>query len=147
MERGNHTLWHPLSAGKVVELLGVNGSTGLSTAEVLRRQKKFGPNRVTARRETPAWLTFLQQFNQPLVYVLLLACGVTAFLGEWVDSSVIFGVVLINAIVGFLQEFKAEKAIAALTQLIATEATVRRDGRQQRVHSAHLVPGDVVALS
>jgi cation-transporting P-type ATPase F len=117
-----------------------------SADEVRRRQEKFGPNRVTATRGTPAWRKFLQQFNQPLVCILLLACGVTAFLGEWVDSAVIFGVVLINAVVGFLQEAKAEKAIEALARMITTEATVRRDGRQQRIHSEELVPGDVVTL-
>ena len=72
--------------------------------------------------------------------------AVTAFLGEWVDSSVIFGVVLINAVVGFLQEAKAEKAIGALAKMIATEATVRRDGEKLRVPSEQLVPGDVVLL-
>ena len=97
-------------------------------------------------RGTPAWLKFLRQFNQPLVYILLVAVGVTAFLGEWVDSSVIFGVVFINAIVGFLQEAKAEKAIAALAKMVATETTVRRDGSKRRVHSERLVPGDIVLL-
>lgn len=111
-----------------------------------RRQKESGPNRVTARRGIPPWLKFLKQFNQPLVYILLVAVGVTAFLGEWVDSSVIFGVVLINAIVGFLQEAKAEKAIEALAKMVATETTVRRDNGKQRIHSEELVPGDVVLL-
>jgi Ca2+-transporting ATPase len=114
--------------------------------EVRRRHKEFGPNRITARRGTSGWIKFLSQFNQPLVYILLLAVGVTAFLGEWVDSSVIFGVVIINAIVGFLQEAKAEKAIEALAKMVATETTVRRDGRKLRLHSEQLVPGDVVLL-
>jgi len=138
--------WHQLPSEEVVGLLNVNLSTGLSAEEVARRQKSFGPNRVTARRGTPAWMKFLKQFNQPLVYILLLAVGVTAFLREWVDSSVIFGVVVINAIVGFLQEAKAEKAIEALAKMVATETTVRRDGRKQRIHSEQLVPGDVVLL-
>jgi cation-transporting P-type ATPase F len=138
--------WHQSSAEDVAQFLDVTLSTGLSVDEVLRRQQKYGPNRVTARRSTPAWLKFLKQFNQPLVYILLLAVGVTAFLGEWVDSSVIFGVVLINAVVGFLQEAKAEKAIEALAKMVATETTVRRDGRKFRIHSEQLVPGDVVLL-
>jgi Ca2+-transporting ATPase len=121
-------------------------STGLSGDEAARRRKDFGPNRVTARRGTPAWMKFLRQFNQPLVYILLFAVGVTAFLGEWVDSSVIFGVVFINAMVGFLQEAKAEKAIEALAKMVTTETTVRRDGRKLRLHSEELVPGDVVLL-
>src|SRR5688572_15525194 len=139
-------VWHQLPSEEVAQFLEVNSSTALSADEVCRSQTELGPNRVTARPVTPAWLKFLQQFNQPLVYTLLLAVGVTAFLGEWVDSSVIFGVVLINAVVGFLQEAKAEKAIEALAQMIATEATVRRDGQKLRVHSEELVPGDVVLL-
>jgi cation-transporting ATPase F len=146
MKDKNDKPWHQLSVEDVVGILGVELSSGLSAEEVLRRQKEFGPNRATARRGTPAWLKFLQQFNQPLVYILLLAVGVTAFLGEWVDSSVIFGVVFINAIVGFLQEAKAEKAIEALAKMVATETTVRRDGRKLRLHSEQLVPGDVVLL-
>lgn len=139
-------VWHQLPASEVTQFLDVNLSTGLSAEEVARRQKEHGPNRVTARRGTPTWLKFLKQFNQPLVYILLVAVGVTAFLGEWVDSSVIFGVVFINAIVGFLQEAKAEKAIEALAKMVATETTVLRDGRKLRVHSEQLVPGDVVLL-
>jgi len=138
--------WHQLPVEKVVEFLGVNPSTGLSAEEVRRRQKEFGPNRVTVRRGTPGWIKFLQQFNQPLVYILLIAVAVTAFLGEWIDSSVIFGVVLINAIVGFLQEAKAEKAIGALAKMLPVETTVRRDGSKRRIRSEELVPGDVVLL-
>ena len=146
MEKLKDKPWHQLHPEEVVQFLGVELAAGLASGEVRKRQKEFGPNRVTAWRGTPTWVKFLQQFNQPLVYVLLLAVGVTAFLGEWVDSSVIFGVVIINAIVGFLQEAKAEKAIEALAKMVATETTVRRDGRKLRVHSEELVPGDVVLL-
>ena len=139
-------VWHELPAEAAAAQLESDPATGLATDEVARRQKEFGPNRVTARRGTPAWLRFLQQFHQPLVYILLAAVGVTASLGEWVDSSVILGVVVLNAIFGFLQEAKAGKAIEALARMIATETTVRRDGRTQRVHSEGLVPGDVVLL-
>ena len=138
--------WHQFHIEEALRLLEVDVAKGLSDAEVKRRQLKFGPNRVTARRGTPAWRKFLQQFNQPLVYILLLAGAVTAFLGEWVDSTVISGVVLVNAIVGFLQEAKAEKAIEALAKMVGTESTVRRDGEKRRVRSEDLVPGDVVLL-
>ncbi|HXJ60613.1 MAG TPA: cation-transporting P-type ATPase [Verrucomicrobiae bacterium] len=140
----NH--WHQLESEEVVRLLDVDLRAGLSEAEAKRRLEKFGYNIVRPRRGTPAWRTLFQQFNQPLVYILLVAAGVTAFLGEWVDSSVILGVVLVNAMVGFLQEAKAEKAIEALSRMVVTEAAVRRDGHQQRVHSEALVPGDVVLL-
>ena len=138
--------WHHVHSAEVLRLLGVEVAKGLAADEVARRQKEFGPNRVTARRGTPAWLKFLRQFNQPLVYILIAAVGVTASLGEWVDSSVILGVVVVNAIFGFLQEAKAEQAIEALARMVVTEITVRRDGRTQRVHSEGLVPGDVVLL-
>ena len=101
---------------------------------------------MSSKRGTPAWLKFLQQFHQPLVYIMLVAVGVTASLGEWVDAAVIGAIVLINAIVGFLQETKAETAIEALAKMIVTEATVRREGKKQRVASESLVVGDVVLL-
>jgi len=138
--------WHHVHSAEVLRLLEVEVGNGLTSEEIKRRQAKFGPNVVRPRRGTPAWLKFVQQFNQPLVYILLLAVGVTAFLREWVDSSVILGVVIFNAIVGFLQEAKAEKAIEALARMVATETTVRRDGHKLRVHSGQLVPGDVVLL-
>ena len=138
--------WHHLHGEEVLRLLGVDLETGLTVAEVKRRQTQFGLNRIAARAGTPLWRQLLNQFNQPLVYILLAAVVVTALLGEWVDSSVILAVVLLNAMVGFVQEAKAGKAIAALAQAVTTEASVRRDGRKQRVHSDQLVPGDVVLL-
>lgn len=126
--------------------LRTDGERGLDEAEVTLRQEEYGMNVVTARGGTPGWKRFLLQFHQPLLYLLLLAAGVTAFLQEWVDSFVIFGVVLVNAIIGFIQESKAEKAVEALSNLVVTEATVRREGRRQRVPSAQLVPGDIVLL-
>ncbi|HMO64458.1 MAG TPA: HAD-IC family P-type ATPase, partial [Verrucomicrobiota bacterium] len=136
--------WHALAADAAAGRLQVDAAHGLGAAEVARRQREHGPNRMTARRGRPAWQRFLLQFHAPLLYILLAAVAVTAFLGEWVDSAVIFAVVLINAVVGFLQEAKAEQAIAALSRLLVTRATVRRDGRRQRVPAEELVPGDVV---
>jgi Ca2+-transporting ATPase len=147
MKSAASSSWHQLHGEEVLRLLEVDLRTGLAADEVKRRQTKFGPNHFTIQRGTPSWLKFLQQFNQPLVYILLLAAGVTAFLGGAVDASVIVAVVLVNAMVGFLQETKAEKAIEALAGLVVTETTVRRDGRQQRVRSESLVPGDVVMLA
>lgn len=146
MEQFKDKAWHQLSPEEVLKLLKVAVAAGLSAEEVRERQTEFGLNQMTARRGTPAWVKFLQQFNQALVYILLAATGVSALLGEWVDAAVIFAVVLINAIVGFVQEAKAEQAIAALARMVRTEATVRRAGAKQRVPSAELVPGDVVLL-
>ena len=138
--------WHQLQAEQVVRLLEVDLKTGLSAEAVKHRQQKYGLNRIAARPGMPSWLQFLRQFNQPLVYILLAAVIITALLGAWVDSAVILAVVLLNALVGWLQEAKAGKAIAALSQMVATETNVRRDGRTQRIHSEQLVPGDVVLL-
>ncbi len=139
-------LWHEMDKDLTANRLDVDPARGLSLDEVRKRQASFGLNQMTARPGTPAWIKFLQQFNQALVYILLAATLVSALLGEWVDAAVIFGVVFVNAIVGFVQEFKAERAIEALASMVRTEATVRRGGRKQRVPSAELVPGDVVLL-
>lgn len=121
--------WHSLSAPEIARDFSVDPEAGFSADAAAERQRRFGLNRITARKGVPPWVQFLQQFNQPLVYILLAAVAVTAVLGEWVDSAVILGVVLINAIVGFLQEAKAEKAIASLSSLVTTEATVRRQAQ------------------
>ncbi len=138
--------WHQLEASEVTLLLRSDPQTGLSLREAADRLEHYGPNAVSQRRGVPAWKRFLLQFNQPLVYILLIASGVTAVLHEWVDSCVIFGVVVINAIVGYLQEAKAERAIEALSRLVRTYVTVRRGGRKLRIPSAEVVPGDVVLL-
>ncbi|MDD5482419.1 MAG: cation-transporting P-type ATPase [Kiritimatiellae bacterium] len=142
----HETRWHQLPAEEAARRLEVNFQEGLSAEETQRRRAEYGLNQMTARRGTPAWLKFIQQFNQALVYILLAAAAVSAAMGEWVDAAVIFGVVIVNAIVGFIQEFKAERAIEALAKMVRTEATVRRAGRKQRVPSAELVPGDIVLL-
>jgi len=135
-----------LEIREVAGRLGTDETSGLDAGEVARRIELHGPNLVTAKSGAPPWLRFLLQFHQPLVYILLAAGAITAFLGEYVDSAVIFGVVIINAIVGFIQEAKAEKAIEALSRMVVTAATVRRGGRKLRIPSAELVPGDVVLL-
>jgi Ca2+-transporting ATPase len=139
--------WHHLPEREVTELLGSHPETGLTAAETVERQRRFGPNEITARPPRSAWVRFLLQFHQPLIYLLLAATAITAVLQEWVDAGVIFGVVLVNAIVGFLQEAKAENAIAALARVVTTEATVVRDRAKRRIPSRELVPGDVVLLA
>ena len=138
--------WFVLESDEVLEKLGVNLQSGLSEEEARKRKAKYGANLIPKRkRKTPIEL-FLQQFNQPLVYILLVASIITAFLNEWVDSSVIFGVVFVNAVVGYLQESKALKAIDALAKAVASEATVLREGKKKRIPAAELTLGDVVYL-
>ena len=138
--------WHELPEPEVVRLLESDQANGLTQAEVEARLRQFGQNEMTAQKRMSEWMRFLLQFAQPLMYILLLASAVTFVLGEYVDSAVIFGVTFVNALVGFLQESKAGKAIEALSKMVLTEATVRRDGRKQRVNSVNLVPGDIVLL-
>lgn len=138
--------WHHLSVQETAERLHCDPDTGLATKEVRQRQDEFGPNQLTPDTGTRPWIRFLQQFNQPLLYILLVAGAITLLLQDWLDAGVIFAVVLINAIVGYIQEAKAEHAMEALAESIVTEATVIRDGKQQQRPADQLVPGDLVRL-
>ncbi len=94
--------WYSLRVPEVAQRLESNFETGLSLAQVEGRHTRFGPNQLVGKPRKSAWMRFLQQFNQPLLYILLAAGVVTAFLQEWVDSGVIFAVTIINAIIGFV---------------------------------------------
>ncbi|HOX06087.1 MAG TPA: cation-transporting P-type ATPase [Planctomycetota bacterium] len=138
--------WHALAAAAAVEAHGADPERGLSAEEVRRRLERHGPNLLTPRQGRGPLVRFLLQFHQPLVYILLAAALVTALLREWVDCSVILGVVLVNSAVGFLQESRARNALAALARTMKTGAAVLRDGRRLVVDAAELVPGDLVLL-
>jgi cation-transporting P-type ATPase F len=138
--------WHHLSVAQTAELLDTDAEEGLDLFAVKHRRQRHGPNEITPRKGQSAWLRFLLQFHQPLIYILLAAGAVTIYLREWVDAAVIFCVVLLNAVIGYLQESKAVAALKALAQTMTTEATVVRAGERLRVPAAELVPGDLVAL-
>ncbi len=138
--------WHHCPAEEVTALLTTHPDRGLSLFEAKHRLENFGPNMVTAKKQKGPLIRFLLQFHQPLVYILLAAALTTLILQEWVDSSVIFGVVIVNAIIGFIQESKAEKAIESLKQMMTTQATVMRDGKWMQIDSIHLVLGDIVRI-
>lgn len=139
--------WHELDRDKVAHLLNGDLSSGLTLEEAIDRQSQFGLNELQGKPGKPMWLRFLLQYNQPLLYILLAAGLIKAWLGEWVNACVIWGVTTINATIGFIQESKAEGAIAALAKAVTTEAMVVRDGKKQRVSSTELVPGDIVLLA
>ena len=141
---GKH--WHHLPADEVIGLLDGDKEKGLDLFEVETRQKHFGPNAITGKKGRGPLLRLLLQFHQPLIYILLAAGTVTALLQEWVDSGVIFGVVLVNAFIGFVQEAKAVKAIEALARTMTTEATILRAGEKRRISSTEVVPGDIILL-
>ncbi len=139
---------HQLHSAEALRFLEVDETTGLTTAEARKRLESYGSNTIDMRQNTSVWLTFLQQFRQPrpLVIILLVAGAVAFYLGEIIDSAVIFSVVLLNAVIGCLQETKAAKAVEALARLVVTETTVRRDGLEASIRSEEIVPGDVVLL-
>ena len=142
-----HTSWHALSAADALIRHEVVADQGLGEEEAAARLLRHGPNRLREQTGRSAMARFLSQFKEPLVLVLIGSGIVTSALGEWVDSSVIFGVVVVNAVIGYLQEGKAEAALAALARAVATQVTVLRGGRRRRMDAVHLVPGDVVWLS
>ena len=137
---------HALAAHEVLLLLGTDPQRGLSMGEAGERLDRFGPNVLPHAKADGPGRRFVRQFQHPLIYVLV-AAGVTALaLGEVVDSVVIFGVVLLNSVIGFLQESKAEAALDALRAMVRTAARVIRDGSPRTVRSDELVPGDLVRL-
>ncbi|SFK85806.1 HAD-IC family P-type ATPase [Streptomyces pini] len=137
---------HGLPVHEVVLLLGTDPDRGLAGDEAARRLDRFGPNTLPAAARGGPLLRALRQFHHPLIYILIAAGAVTAALGESVDSAVIFAVVLVNALVGFVQESKAEAALDSLRSMVRTTARVMRDGREHAVPSEDLVPGDLVLV-
>ncbi len=137
---------HELPVHEVVLLLETDADDGLSKSEAADRLERFGPNVLPHIGRHGPLLRFLLQFHHPLLYVLLAAGATTALLGEVVDASVIMAVVVINAIIGFLQESRAERALEALVAMVQTQATVVRGGEKRRLPSVEIVPGDLILL-
>ena len=138
--------WHSLTAEQVAELLQTDPNQGLSLSEANNRLQKFGENTMSVKKEKSPVISFLLQLKQPLVLILIVAGSITALLQEWVDTGVIFGVVVVNAVVGFVQEYKAGKAIQALARIVTSENVVIRNGEKIRLLSREIVPGDVVQV-
>ena len=138
--------WHAWTHDEIAAYHEVDAAVGLDEAMAQARLDRHGPNRPQSQPPRSAARRLLDQVLQPLVLVLIAAGAVTAFLGEWADAGVILGVVVVNAVIGFIQEGKAESALAALARVVATETTVLRGGRKHRIDAVHLVPGDVVHL-
>ncbi|MEX2571109.1 MAG: HAD-IC family P-type ATPase [Gemmatimonadota bacterium] len=138
--------WHTLPVGEVERLLETSPD-GLTEEEAAARLARFGPNEVETERETPWWKLALHQFTDPLIYILLAAALVTLLLRDYIDAGVILTVVLLNAVIGFVQERRAQRAMRALARLSAPSAEVVRDGSPREIPSRELVPGDVIVLT
>lgn len=138
--------WHSLEADEIVELFESDAGDGLGPLSIKHCEEFFGKNELQEKKRSSKLKIFFLQFHNALLYILLASSLVTGFLGEWVDSGVIFGVVIINVIVGYIQEVKAREAIDSLKQMMQTQALVVRDANKIIISSIDLVPGDIVLL-
>lgn len=137
--------WHAQTAEQVRLALEVPVD-GLNAEQVSRRLKEYGANVLTGSKPRPMWVRLLAQFNNTLIYVLMVAVLVTAVLGHWLDAGVIFAVVLFQGIIGFIQEGRAEQALVAIRHLLAPRAMVMRAGERKQINASELVPGDILLL-
>ena len=138
--------WHTRTAPQALAALQ-SSAEGLSQAEAEHRLATHGPNRLAEAPTPSALMRLLRQFNNVLLYVLMAAATVTAFMGHWVDTGVIAAVVVLNAVIGFVQEGKAEAALQAIRHMLSPHAVVLRNGHPTDLDAAQLVPGDVVQLA
>ncbi len=138
--------WHHIPFEEVANLFNVKIENGLDLFEVERRFEHFGPNLIQGKESLTIIEIFFQQLNQPLVYILLIAGLVTLLLGEWVDSLVIMSVVAVNAVMGFIQEYRAFNTLESLKKTINMITSVVRSGKEVNVDASGLVPGDIVIL-
>jgi Ca2+-transporting ATPase len=139
-------VWHTLHQEALTVALGASLSTGLTERDAADRLAHFGENRLAEAQPRPLWLKFLDQFKNFLVIVLLFAAALAWTIGEMKDAVVILLVVVLNAGLGFYQEYRAERTLAALKGMLAAHARVRRAGQVQEIEAVFLVPGDIVLL-
>src|SRR6478736_4224233 len=138
--------WHAAAVDDVVKRLATDIGKGLAANEASTRLQKYGPNRLPEGKKRGPFMRFLSQFNNILVYVLLGAGFTKLMLNLWVDAAIIFGVVILNALLGFFQEGKAEKALESIRNMLSAEARTLRGGETRMIAAEQLVPGDIVLL-
>lgn len=139
-------MWFSKTKERVLEELNVNPTTGLTTEEVNSRLEKYGENKLKGKKKKSVISLFLEQLKDMLIYVLLGATAITILIGEYVDAAIILLVVILNAVIGVVQEYKAEKAIEALQKMTTPKSLVRRDGEVKEINSEEIVPGDIVII-
>lgn len=139
-------MWFSKSQSEVVKEFGVNPANGLSGAEAKARLEKYGFNKLKGKPKKSILSLFLSQLKDMLIYVLLASAVITFIIGEIADSVIIMIVVILNAVIGVIQEYKAEKAVEALQKMTTPKSVVRRDGSIQEINSEEVVPGDIVIL-
>ncbi len=139
--------WHAREAESVLRVWETSAQQGLSHEAAARRLARYGENRLPTSKKTNPLVRFFRHFNNLLIYVLLIASVVTLLLQHWLDAGVIIGVVFINALIGFIQEGKAERALDAIRNMLSHEATVLRSGQKVTLAAEQLVPGDIILLN
>ncbi|MDF2511760.1 MAG: ATPase [Herbinix sp.] len=139
-------MWFMKSKDEVLQEFGVNDKVGLSEAEAKRRLEQYGLNKLKGKPKKSILSLFLSQLKDMLIYVLVAAAVITMVIGEYTDSIIILLVIILNATIGVIQEFKAEKAVEALQKMTTPKALVRRDGKAVEINSEEVVPGDIVLL-
>src|SRR5262249_20460950 len=138
--------WHAMPSDEVAKQLATSWEKGLDADEASTRLQKYGPNRLPEGKKRGPFMRFVSQFNNILVFVLLGAGFIKLMLNLWVDASIIFSVVVLNAVLGFVQEGKAEKALDSIRNMLSAEARTTRDGETRMISAEDLVPGDIVLL-
>jgi len=138
--------WHRVGIAEVAQRLAVSLESGLSAAEAASRLQSGGANRLAAAAPRSPWWLFLSQFKSVLILVLIGAAALAALIGNVRDAGVILAVVVINAIVGFYQEYRAERSLAALSEMLPQKSHARRDGQKLELEAHTLVRGDLVLL-
>jgi Ca2+-transporting ATPase len=139
-------MWFAKSQEEVLDELKVNPASGLTSVEAAVRLEKYGRNKLREKPKKSLFALFLAQLQDMLIYVLLGAAAITIVIGEYVDAIIILFVVVLNAVIGVIQEYKAEKAIEALQKLTSPKSLVRRDGETIEINSEDIVPGDIIIL-
>ncbi len=140
------TKWHSLEKEEVIKKLETDPESGITSDKANERLNEFGENIIPKGKKASPWKRFFRQFKNILIYVLIGAAIITAFMEHWIDTGVILGVVLINALIGFIQEGKAEKALESISKMLSLDAVVIRNGNKQTIEASQLVPGDLVLL-
>lgn len=139
-------MWYKKSKNEILQELDVDEKNGLSSTEALRRLEKYGKNKLETKKKKTLFKQFLSQLKDVMIYILIIAVIISAFLGEISDALIILLVIIINAVIGVIQESKAEKALDALKELSTPKALVKRDGSLKEILSEDIVPGDIVII-
>ena len=145
-DSGTQTPWHLISSAEVLRRLGTNTESGLSDEQVRQHRARHGRNIIPEGKQRSPTRMLLDQFTDFMILVLIAAAAISGLTGDITDTYVILAIIILNALIGFVQEYRAQRAVAALRVLAAPSARVTRNGQFASIAAAELVPGDIVHL-